>query len=78
MDNKATMGEVCDASSKSEVMLAIGSRSEEEITETTEKSGTSGGKILVEPQRSEGGFFGSTFADPDGHKWNFLLFEKGM
>ena len=31
-----------------------------------------GGKVLDEPKTSQG-YYGATFADPDGHKYNFLV-----
>lgn len=68
---------VCDTSKSNEMIITIGSKSEDEIKELAEKIENSGGKILKYPQR-DGQFFGCTFADPDGHKWNFLLVEAGM
>lgn len=67
----------CDTSKSNEIIITIGSKSEEEIREKAKIIENSGGKILKSPQR-DGPFFGCTFADLDGHKWNFLLLEKGM
>ena len=70
-------GEICDASSANEMMITIGSKSKEEIIKITGKIENLGGTVHKKPQR-DGEYYGSTFADPDGHKWNFLLLEKGM
>ncbi len=68
---------ICDTSQSNELIITIGSNSEEEIMELAEKIKNSDGKILKKPQRDDK-YFGCTFEDPDGHKWNFLLLEKGM
>ena len=33
---------------------------------------SSGGKVIDEPGTYQG-YYGATFADPDGHKYNFLV-----
>ena len=68
---------ISDPTKSNEMIITIGSKSEKEIRELAQKIEISGGKILKYPQR-DGGFFGCTFSDPDGHKWNFLLLEAGM
>ncbi len=68
---------ICDTTKSNEMIITIGSKSEDEIRELAKIIEKSGGKILKSPQSDES-FFGCTFADPDGHKWNFLLLEKGM
>lgn len=66
---------ICDASKSNEIIITIGSQSEKEIREMAEIIEHSGGTIIKPPQRDQN-YFGCTFADPDGHKWNFLLLEN--
>lgn len=68
---------ICDTTKSNEMIITIGSKSEDEIRELAKIIEKSGGKILKSPQSDES-FFGCTFTDPDVHKWNFLLLEKGM
>ena len=62
----------------SEVMFSLSAESEEEIIEWTKKVKEAGGTILKEAARQEDGYYYCVFADPDGHKFNVLLMEKGM
>lgn len=75
---KSMMGAVADTSKGNEIIITIGSKSKEEIAEITEKAKQNGGEIHQQPQESPDGYYGSMFSDPDGHKWNLLLLEKGM
>ena len=61
----------------SEIIITIGAKTKKEIEKITDKLENAGGKVIDQPNRYDG-YFGFTFADPDGHKWNLLLFEKGM
>ena len=66
----------CNASKTHEFIITIGSKTKKEIEKITNKVEKAAGKVITKPNRD--GYFGSTFADPDDHKWNFLLLEKEM
>lgn len=74
---KFVSAKAANTSKSNEMIITIGSKTKKEIEKITAKVEEAGGKIIAKPARSEG-YFGSIFADPDGHKWNFLLLEKGM
>ena len=62
----------------SEIIFTLSAETEEEVKRWSEKIKTAGGNILKEAGRDESGYYGLAFADPDGHKFNVLLMEKGM
>lgn len=55
--------------SSSEVMLALGFDSREEVDRVTEKAGASGGTVDVNPKQDHGFMYGRSFLDLDGHIW---------
>jgi uncharacterized protein len=56
---------------QNEIIFSLSAESKEEVDQWYEKVKKAGGKIFLEPQKYEQGYtFG--FADPDGHKFNFL------
>lgn len=61
-----------------EIIFTLSAETEEEVREFAEKVVSAGGTILKEVQRHENKYFGFAFADPDGHRFNVLLIEKGM
>lgn len=75
---KFSMGTLSDPSEANEMIITIGSKSQDEIIEIAEKVKKGGGKVITEPQRIDGKYYGCLFSDPDGHKWNLLLLEPGM
>lgn len=62
----------------SEIIFTLSAETEEEVKEWAGKVKAAGGNIFNEAGRDENGYYGFTFADPDGHKFNVLLLEKGM
>ncbi|MEO6542164.1 MAG: VOC family protein [Ferruginibacter sp.] len=65
-------------SNTSEIMFTLSAETEEEVKAWQHKVTDAGGNILKEAGRDEKGYYGFAFADPDGHKFNVLLLEKGM
>jgi predicted lactoylglutathione lyase len=63
---------------KSEIIFTLSAESEAEVNEWGDRVKNAGGKIFHEVGRDEKGYYGFAFADPDGHKFNILLMEKGM
>lgn len=62
---------MADLEQQNEIIFSLSAGSKEEVDQWHEKVKKAGGKIFLEPQNYEQGYtFG--FADPDGHKFNFL------
>ncbi|MCH4457113.1 VOC family protein [Staphylococcus haemolyticus] len=55
-----------------EVIISLGVKTNDEVDELMRKVESSGGKVIDE-QGTYQGYYGATFADPDGHKYNFLV-----
>ncbi|MBB4803949.1 putative lactoylglutathione lyase [Flavobacterium nitrogenifigens] len=67
----AVKGKLANAKSQSEIIFSLSAKSREEVDLWYEKVKQIGGTIFSEPENFEVGYtFG--FADPDGHKFNFL------
>ena len=58
-----------------EVIISLGVKTNDEVDELMRKVESSGGKVIDEPGTYQG-YYGATFADPDGHKYNFSLLAK--
>ena len=54
-----------------------GGITEAEVNEWAEKVKNAGGNIFHEVERDEANYYGFAFADPDGHKFNVLLWIAG-
>lgn len=61
-----------------EIIFTLSAETEAEVKEWAEEVKKAGGSIFQEAGRNEAGYYGFVFADPDGHKFNVLLMEKGM
>ena len=66
------------ANNTSEIIFTLSADTEAEVKEWEEKVKNAGGTIFFESGRDESNYYGLGFADPDGHKFNVLLMEKGM
>ena len=62
----------------SEIIFTLSAETEAEVKEWKDKVKEAGGTISHEAGRDETNHYGFAFADPDGHKFNVLLMEKGM
>lgn len=62
----------------SEIIFTLSAETEAEVKEWIDKVKEAGGNIFHEVDRDETNHYGFAFADPDGHKFNVLLMEKGM
>lgn len=60
------------SSQPNEVIISLGVKTNEEVDALIKKVVESGGKVIDEPGVYQG-YYGATFADPDGHKYNFLV-----
>lgn len=67
----ALKGKLANAKSENEIIFSLSANSREEVDLWYKKVKEIGGIIFSEPENFEVGYtFG--FADPDGHKFNFL------
>lgn len=69
---------VADLKNGSEVMFSLSAESKEEVDDWAKKAKEAGGTIFREACKDKDGYYYCGFADPDGHKFNVLLVEKGM
>lgn len=67
-----------EAARNSEIIFTLSAETEQEVHEWAERVRAAGGNLFTEPTRDNNNYFGFAFADPDGHKFNVLLMEKGM
>ena len=63
---------------RSEIIFTLSAETEAEVNEWADKVKEAGGTLFGPARRDEAGYYGFAFADPDGHKFNILLMEKGM
>lgn len=67
----AVKGKLANAKTENEIIFSLSAKSREEVDLWYKKVKEIGGTIFSEPENFEVGYtFG--FADPDGHKFNFL------
>jgi len=67
----ALRGKINDTKTDNEIIFSLSANSVEDVDKWYEKVKQLGGTIFSEPEKFEVGYtFG--FADPDGHKFNFL------
>ncbi|WJS93682.1 VOC family protein [Flavobacterium johnsoniae] len=68
---KAIKGKLTNALNENEVVFSLSAQSREEVEQWVGIVQKAGGTIVSEPENYEQGYT-FTFADPDGHKFNFL------
>ena len=64
-----------DAHETAQVLLCLSAGSRDEVDETTEKAGKSGGIADPNPKQDHGFMYGRSFADPDGHIWELAWMD---
>jgi len=62
----------------SEIIFTLSAETEDEIKEWADKVDKAGGSVFQKAGRDQNDYYSFGFADPDGHKFNVLLMEKGM
>lgn len=60
----------------SEIIFTLSAETEEEVNEFAKKVKNAGGDIIKQVERDKANYYGFTFADPDGHKFNVLLMDN--
>ena len=63
---------------ESEVMFSLSAKTAQEVSTWLDLAAKYGGTVFKQAARDAKGFFWGGFADPDGHRFNVLLMEKGM
>jgi predicted lactoylglutathione lyase len=59
-----------DLAGSNEVMFTLWAESREEADAWATEVRNADGTIFIEPAQFGAGYYGFSFADPDGHKWN--------
>lgn len=72
---QAMMGELIDPHVASEVIFTLGTYNRAEVDEWAKKVESAGGALLSKPETFGENYYGFTFADPDGHRFNFFSLE---
>ncbi|MDQ0109581.1 putative lactoylglutathione lyase [Chitinophaga terrae (ex Kim and Jung 2007)] len=67
--------EICDARKATEVLVALDAASKEEVQEIISKAQAAGAQLYAEPQ-DYGWMYQHSFADLDGHKWEFVYMDS--
>ena len=68
--NKFLNGELADLKHGSEIIFTLSADTKDEVNIWAEEVRNAGGTILSEPEEFGEGYYGFSFADTDGHKWN--------
>jgi len=64
--------DIADAQKASEVMFSLSAESRDEADGWAKAVESAGGQIIAPPEAFGENYYGFTFADPDGHKFNVL------
>ena len=66
---------ISDATKTTEVIIALDAESREQVDEIVDTAVKAGGSIYADPQ-DYGWMYSHSFADPDGHQWEFLYMDE--
>lgn len=72
-----TRKKLCDATAATEVLIALDSNSREEVIQTINKAQAHGAQLYAEPQ-DHGRMYQHSFADLDGHQWEFVYMDESQ
>ena len=70
-----TKKEICNAHKNTEVLIALDVESREKVEKMVKNAVNAGGSIYMEPQ-DHGWMYGHSFADLDGHQWEFFYMDE--
>ena len=62
----------------SEIIFTLSAETASEVKAWSDRVKQAGGTVFNEMNRDDSSYYGFTFADPDGHRFNILLMETGM
>lgn len=71
-----TPRQVADASTASEVLIALSAESREAVDATIDAAVAAGGSADPGPKQDYGVMYGRSVADPDGHIWEFVWMDE--
>jgi len=66
---------ISDATKATEVLIALDAESREQVDEIVSSAVKAGGSIYTDPQ-DYGWMYSHSFADLDGHQWEFLYMDE--
>ena len=70
-----TQKDIGDATKYTEVLVAVELDSKEKVIDMVSKAVAAGGSIYMEP-KDNGGMYGHSFADLDGHQWEVFSMAR--
>lgn len=70
---EALKGELADLTKGNEIIFTISADTRQEIDECAKTIEAAGGSLVSQPEEFGQGYYGFTFADPDGHRFNVFL-----
>lgn len=71
-----TPRQVADATTASEVLIALSAESREAVDATIDAAVAAGGSADPGPKQDYGIMYGRSVADPDGHIWEFVWMDE--
>jgi predicted lactoylglutathione lyase len=74
---KFTPKQICDASTSTEVLIALSYDSRAEVDDLVKKAVAAGGKTYAEPQ-DHGFMYQHAFQDLDGHNWEIFYMDPSF
>ncbi|SEJ39681.1 hypothetical protein SAMN05216327_109241 [Dyadobacter sp. SG02] len=72
-----TQKQICDAHENTEVLIALDAGSRDEVQQIIAKAKELGATIYKEPA-DHGWMYQHSFADPDGHQWEFAYMDESQ
>jgi len=72
-----TKKSVADATKTTEVLIALDAESREEVDRIVDAAVAAGGSLYREPA-DHGGMYERSFADLDGHQWEFAYMDMSL
>lgn len=70
-------GELADLTKGNEVIFSLWAESKLEVDQWAKEVEEAGGNLISAPEEFGEGYYGSVFADPDGHRFNvFFMGDK--
>ena len=71
-------GIVSNLKTGNEIMFTLAAKDEEEVKKWEKAAKDAGGTIFKQSGMDKDGYYYCGFSDPDGHKFNVLMMQKGM
>jgi predicted lactoylglutathione lyase len=62
--------QISDSQQANEIIFTISAETKDQVDDWAKEVEEAGGKVVSKPEAFGEGYYGFTFADPDGHKFN--------